>query len=149
MLPEGEGCDTEGVIEGSRGCEPQTDPACSQVRTPGKATHPRWTLKGSQMTAKSQDENHGKCMHECAPVEQQGRDDDPRLGGDAMIWDPSGVLPGSPLSGGAKFWEHVGSVWGSHPRLPSTTPSVSPPSPHMQCSNYPRNAQTPGPSPGG
>src|SRR5258708_12564580 len=35
------------------------------------------------------------------------------------------VLLDASLSGGAEFCEHVGSVKGSHPRLPSTTPSVS------------------------
>src|SRR5258708_35725262 len=40
--------DTEGVIDGSRGCEPLTDPTCSQEPHPRKAFPKKCTPKGCQ-----------------------------------------------------------------------------------------------------
>src|ERR1700682_312025 len=125
----GEGGDTEGVVEGSRGCEPQTDPTCSQNFAPPERGEPGRTPEGSQIMASPP--NRGSSSRPCCSTGAHSCMHLPWFSSWllAVIWDPFRVHLGCVAFPGVRTCEHAGSVWGSHPRLPSMTPSVSPPSP--------------------
>ena len=121
----GEGGDTEGVVEGSRGCEPQTDPTCSQNFAPPERGEPGRTPEGSQIMASPP--NRGSSSRPCCSTGAHSCMHLPWFSSWllAVIWDPFRVHLGCVAFPGVRTCEHAGSVWGSHPRLPSMTPSVS------------------------